>query len=157
MVLKIFRYEKAYIFRIIYIVNTARLDQNNFLLLLQQNICLIIIIFLAKVKYSRNEFINKFIKYRDIFSENNAPVFLQNVTSITVTLGETFTLTLDATDADDEELTFDVPNIPPGASFNSSDNTLYFSWPVNSTDEVATGNIVLMTGNTFSWKNGTRV
>ena len=97
------------------------------------------------------------MKYRDIFSENDAPVFLQNVTSIIVTLGETFTLTLDAADADDEELTFDVPNIPPGASFNSSDNTLYFSWPVNSTDEVATGNIVLMTENTFSWKNGTRV
>ena len=55
---------------------------------------------------------------------------------INVTLGETFVLRLDATDADGDELTFDVPNIPPGATFNSSGNTMYFIWPVNSSDEV---------------------
>ena len=49
---------------------------------------------------------------------------------------ETFVLTLEATDADDEELTFDVPNIPPGASFNATGNRLFFMWRVTSTEEV---------------------
>ena len=55
---------------------------------------------------------------------------------INVTLGETFVLRLDATDADGDPLTFDVPNLPPGATFNSTDNILYFSWNVISADEV---------------------
>ena len=45
-------------------------------------------------------------------------------------------LVLEASDPDGEELTFDVPSIPPGASFNSSESTLYFFWPVTSADEV---------------------
>ena len=45
-------------------------------------------------------------------------------------------LVLEASDPDGEELTFDVPSIPPGASFNSSESTLYFFWNVTSADEV---------------------
>jgi hypothetical protein len=70
------------------------------------------------------------------FSENSIPVFTQNVTVIRVTLNETFELVLEATDADGDELTFDVPNIPPGAVFNFSGNILSFRWHVNSGDEV---------------------
>ena len=55
---------------------------------------------------------------------------------INVTLGETFVLRLDATDADGDPLTFDVPNLPPNAMFNSTGNILYFSWNVISADEV---------------------
>ena len=55
---------------------------------------------------------------------------------INVTLGETFVLRLDATDADGDPLTFDVPNLPPNAMFNSTGNILYFSWNVTSADEV---------------------
>ena len=54
-----------------------------------------------------------------------------------MTLGEIFILVLEAADADgDPLLTFDVPNIPPNAMFNSNGNVLYFTWNVTSADEV---------------------
>ena len=64
------------------------------------------------------------------------PVFTQNITVINVTLGETFVLTLEATDADEDALTFDVPVIPPGASFNFTGNRMFFRWNVESAEEV---------------------
>ena len=51
-------------------------------------------------------------------------------------LGETFTLALEAADADGDEMRFDIPSIPSGASFNSSGNVLFFTWNVESADEV---------------------
>ena len=63
-------------------------------------------------------------------------MFNQNLTVINVTLGETFNLVLDAEDPDDDEITFDVPTLPPGASFSSSGNQLNFSWAVNSAEPV---------------------
>jgi hypothetical protein len=63
-------------------------------------------------------------------------MFTQNVTVINVTLGERFNLVLDAEDPDDDEITFDVPALPPGASFSSSGNQLIFSWDVNSAETV---------------------
>ena len=71
-----------------------------------------------------------------VLLENNVPVFNQNITVINVTLGETFVLELEATDADDDALTFDVPVIPPGATFNSTGNRLFFIWNVESPEEV---------------------
>ena len=79
---------------------------------------------------------------------NNEPVFTQNITVLNVTLGQRFVLSLEATDADDDELTFDVPNIPPDASFNSTGNFLYFIWYVNSTEET---NVTFLVQDT---KNG---
>jgi hypothetical protein len=70
------------------------------------------------------------------FLENNIPVFLQNISVIRIVLGETFTLALEAADADGDEMRFDIPSIPPGASFNSSGNVLFFTWNVESADEV---------------------
>jgi hypothetical protein len=55
---------------------------------------------------------------------------------INVTLGQTFNLVLEAEDPDDDEITFDVPALPPGASFSSSGNQLNFSWDVNSAQMV---------------------
>ena len=63
-------------------------------------------------------------------------MFIQNLTVINVTLGETFNFVLDAEDPDDDEITFDVPALPPGASFSSSGNQLIFSWDVNSAETV---------------------
>ncbi|XP_028416182.1 uncharacterized protein LOC114539806 [Dendronephthya gigantea] len=67
---------------------------------------------------------------------NNAPVFTQNITEIIVTLNATFQLDLNATDPDGDNLTFDVPDIPEGASFIQSGNRLFFTWHVMSPDEV---------------------
>ena len=53
-----------------------------------------------------------------------------------MTLGQTFSLTLTAEDPNDDELTFDVPNLPPGASFTSSGNQLNFVWLVDSAEPV---------------------
>ena len=53
-----------------------------------------------------------------------------------MTLSKTFELVLEATDEDGDDLTFDVPDIPPGASFNYSRNRLYFRWHVNSPEKV---------------------
>ena len=55
---------------------------------------------------------------------------------INVTLGQTFNLVLEAEDPDDDEITFDVPALPPGASFSSSGNQLNFGWDVNSAEMV---------------------
>jgi hypothetical protein len=63
-------------------------------------------------------------------------MFNQNLTVINVTLGETFNLVLEAEDPDDDEITFDVPTLPSGASFSSSGNQLIFSWLVNSAEMV---------------------
>ena len=63
-------------------------------------------------------------------------MFTQNFSLINVTLGQTFTLTLEAEDPDGDELTFDVPVLPTGASFASSGNQLIFVWPVNSAESV---------------------
>lgn len=72
-----------------------------------------------------------------LLTVNNIPAFTQNLTVINVTLEETLVLVLQAEDADGDELTFDVPNIPPGATFNYTGNMLYFVWPVDSADEVS--------------------
>ena len=53
-----------------------------------------------------------------------------------MTFNTTFELVLEATDADGDNLTFDVPDKPPGASFSQSGNKLFFSWHVNSSEEV---------------------
>ncbi|CAB4032533.1 Hypothetical predicted protein, partial [Paramuricea clavata] len=66
--------------------------------------------------------------------ENRLPMFNQNLTVINVTLGVTFNLVLEAEDPDDDEIKFDVPAHPPGASFSSSGNQLVFSWTVNSAE-----------------------
>ena len=55
---------------------------------------------------------------------------------INVTLGETFRLTLEAEDPDGDVITFDVPTMPPGASFTTSGNQLIFVWNVDSPEPV---------------------
>ena len=64
------------------------------------------------------------------------PEFTQNISVINVTLGQTFSLTLIGEDPDDDELTFDVPSLPPGAYFNVSGNQLNFFWTVDSAEPV---------------------
>ena len=73
-----------------------------------------------------------------LYLENNLPVFTQNISTINVTLGETFTWVVEAEDADDDELIFDVPNSPPGSSYTTSGNQLTFTWLVNSVEPVCT-------------------
>ena len=55
---------------------------------------------------------------------------------INVTLGETFRLALQAEDPNDDAIFFEVPNLPSGANFTTTADTLYFSWTVTSADEV---------------------
>ena len=51
-------------------------------------------------------------------------------------LDETFQLRLDGTDEDGDQLTYGVPNLPRGATFNSTENALVFNWNVESSEEV---------------------
>ena len=64
------------------------------------------------------------------------PYFTINETVLNVTLGETFSLSLTASDEDQDSLTFDIVGLPEGANFSSDGNNLYFVWLVNSTKQV---------------------
>ena len=71
-----------------------------------------------------------------MFAVNRLPVFTQNISVINVTLGETYRLVLEAEDADDDELTFTAPFLPPGASITSNGNRLTLTWLVDSAESV---------------------
>ena len=68
---------------------------------------------------------------------NVPPEFVNVSSKVNVTVGETLTLTLTASDENDDAITFEVVNIPDGASQSSSGSVLTFTWPVTSITNVS--------------------
>ena len=68
---------------------------------------------------------------------NSIPIFSENITQLNVTYGETFNLTLSATDEDKDVLTLEVEGLPDGAShYLIGDNMFLFTWNVQSRNQV---------------------
>lgn len=53
-----------------------------------------------------------------------------------MTLGDVFTYTITATDANGDDLNIEVEGLPVGATTTRNLNSLTFSWLVDSTDQV---------------------
>ncbi|XP_046852402.1 uncharacterized protein LOC124445696 isoform X2 [Xenia sp. Carnegie-2017] len=68
-------------------------------------------------------------------AENRLPFFIGNVSTINVTLGETFNLVLEAEDPDGDALSFAISSLPNGSYFTQTAKHLNFTWNVQS-DEV---------------------
>ena len=68
------------------------------------------------------------------FVDNFPPKIVTESNVINVTLHETVELNITAVDND--TITFRVINKPPGATVNQTENVLYFTWTVTSSQKV---------------------
>lgn len=83
--------------------------------------------FVSNTKASNNR------SFTALFSSDNTPPEISGPDEVNVTLNEKTHFYITSTDADNDTVTLDIEELPPGANFNSS--TGHFEWtPINATN-----------------------